>query len=317
MPRFGEERNDEAAVAIMISGFSAIGSIDDVEAYLAASESAFPDIRPGLAKQVIWADPAEKPRTALAIVYIHGFSASKGEVRPLPDLVAKALGANLFYTRLTGHGRSGDAMTEASVTDWRADMRETLDIAGLLGERTLIIATSTGATLATWALSQPEWVNRVAAAVLLAPNFRIRGRGAFLLTAPLARLSARLTLGRRRSFVPINALHAAYWTTDYPVRALLPMASLVAHARTLPFEAISTAALFIQSPGDQVVDARQTSAVAARWGGPAVVLDPGDIDDPYGHVVAGDALSPKTTGHLAEIIVDWFNKTNQHSDIKR
>ncbi len=300
----------------MTSGFSAIGSIaigsiDGVEAYLVASESAFPDIRPGLAKQVVWADPLAKHRTPLAIVYIHGFSASKGEVRPLPDLVATALHANLFYTRLAGHGRSSDAMAEASVEDWQEDMREALDIAALLGDKTLIIATSTGAALATWALSQPSLAARIVSAFFMAPNFRIRGRGAFLLTAPLAHLSARLILGRRRSFVPMNALHAAYWTTEYPVSSLLPVASLVAQVRALPFEAIATPALFIQSPADQVVDARQTSAVAARWGGTATIVDPGEIGDPYRHVAAGDALSPKTTDRLAETILDWFRKTNQ------
>lgn len=299
----------------MTSVFPAIGSIDGIESYLEASESAFPDIRPGLAKQVVWADPAKKRQTALAIVYIHGFSASKGEVRPLPDLVAQALGANLFYTRLAGHGRSNDAMAEASMADWQDDLREALDIAALLGERTLIIATSTGATLATWGLSRPEWAARVDGAVLLSPNFRIRGRGAFLLTAPLARLSARLILGHRRSFVPLNALHATCWTTEYPVDALLPVASLVAQTRALPFESIPTPTLIIQSPADQVVDARQTSAVAARWGGPAIMLDPGEIADPYSHIVAGDALSPNTTDRLAKGIVDWFKSIHQHSDI--
>lgn len=299
----------------MTSVFSTIGSIDRVETYLDASESAFPDIRPGLAKQVIWADPAEKRRTALAIVYIHGFSASKGEVRPLPDLVAAALGANLFYTRLAGHGRSGDAMAEASVADWLRDLHEALDIAAMLGERTLIIATSTGATLAIWGLFSPEWAARVDGAVLLAPNFRIRARGAFLLTAPLAGLSARLVLGRRWFFVPLNALHAACWTTEYPVSALLPVASLVARTRDVPFETIKTPALIIQSPADQVVDARQTSAIAGRWGGPVTLLDPGEVGDPYSHVVAGDALSPQTTERLTNTIVNWFKSVHQRSDI--
>ena len=71
---------------------------------------------------------------------------------------------------------------------------------------------------------------------LACPKFQDQGRGAFFLTAPLARLSARLILGRRRSFAPMNTLNAAYWTTEYPVSALLPMASPVAQARSLPFE---------------------------------------------------------------------------------
>jgi len=299
----------------MTTGFEVIASIAGIDEWLAASESAFPDIRPGLAKEIIWADPAAKSRTALAVVYIHGFSASKGEVRPLPDLVAKAFGANLFYTRLAGHGRSGDAMAEASVGDWQKDMLEALEIAARLGDRTLIIATSTGASLATWALSQPPLAARVAGAVFLAPNFRIKGRGAFLLTAPLASLSARVILGHRRSFAPLNALHAAYWTAEYPVPALLPMAALVAQVRALPFETIQVPTLFIRSPGDRVVDATQTDAVAARWGGPSTIIDPGEIGDPHGHVVAGDALSPSTTNQVVENILNWFREIHQSTDI--
>lgn len=95
----------------------------DPGAYLAKREADVPGIREGLAKEIIWADPAAKAKTPLAIIYIHGFSASKGEVRPLPDKVAAALGANLFYTRLTGHGQDGAAMATASVNAWVSTLR--------------------------------------------------------------------------------------------------------------------------------------------------------------------------------------------------
>ncbi|TIX10328.1 MAG: alpha/beta hydrolase, partial [Mesorhizobium sp.] len=88
---------------------------DDPQAYLAREEAAVPNIRDGLEKEIIWANPMVHAKTPLAMVYIHGFSASKGEVRPLPDDVADELGANLFYTRLTGHGQDGAAMAEGSV----------------------------------------------------------------------------------------------------------------------------------------------------------------------------------------------------------
>ncbi len=299
----------------MTAVFDRIAAIEEIDAWLAERESAFPDIRLGLAKEIVWADPSAKNRTPLAIVYIHGFSASKGEVRPMPDRIAASLGANLFYTRLAGHARSGDAMAEPSVEDWQNDMVEALAIGSRLGERTLIIATSTGASLATWALSQPALSSNVIGAVFLAPNYRIRGRGAFLLTAPLAAVSARLILGPHRSFAPRNDLHAAYWTTSYPVRALLPMARLVKIVSTLPFESITAPALFLHSPRDQVIDPNRTRIVAERWGGPATLLDPGDIGDPHGHVIAGDALSPNTTESLIGIILNWFRKDVQKADI--
>jgi alpha-beta hydrolase superfamily lysophospholipase len=291
--------------------FDKAAPINDIDARLTDGESAFPDIRPGLAKEIVWADPIVKGRTALAVIYIHGFSASKGEVRPLPDLVAKALGANLFYTRLAGHGRSGDAMAETSAEAWKRDMTEALGIAAEIGSKTLIIGTSTGASLATWALSQPRLSAPVSGAVFLAPNFRIKASGAGLLTAPFAWASSRLFLGRRRGFIPLNPLHATYWTMDYPVSALLPMAALVKQVRSLPFERIGTPALFIHSARDQVVDPAQTARVARRWGGPATLLDPGDIGDPCGHVIAGDALSPKTTAAIAADIIKWFSNIQQ------
>ncbi|HEV8034541.1 MAG TPA: alpha/beta hydrolase, partial [Yoonia sp.] len=89
-----------------------------IEATLAAVEAQVPNLRAGCEKQIIWArTPAT--RTQMAVLYVHGFSATGQELRPLPDLVAKALGANLHFTRLTGHGQNSDAMGQATLADWR------------------------------------------------------------------------------------------------------------------------------------------------------------------------------------------------------
>ncbi len=58
---------------------------------------------PGTEKRITWF--AEGERTAWSVVYLHGFSATRQETAPLSTLVAQALGANLFETRLSGHGR--------------------------------------------------------------------------------------------------------------------------------------------------------------------------------------------------------------------
>ena len=103
---------------------AAIGS--DPEAYLARQERSVKSVRPGQEKEIIWADPATKSKTPISIVYVHGFSASKWEVRPLPDKVAAALGANLFYTRLTGHGLRIAPMADVSVNAWVNDCAEAI-----------------------------------------------------------------------------------------------------------------------------------------------------------------------------------------------
>ena len=107
-----------------------------------------PGIRDGLEKEIVWADPMIHAKTPISIVYIHGFSASKGEVRPLADEIADQLDANLFYTRLTGHGQDGAAMTQGSVNAWINDYEEALAIGRAIGDKVVVIATSTGGSLA-------------------------------------------------------------------------------------------------------------------------------------------------------------------------
>ncbi len=49
---------------------------DDLDQYLRESEARFSDITPGAEKTIIWAHP-DKRRTDLAIIYLHGYSATR------------------------------------------------------------------------------------------------------------------------------------------------------------------------------------------------------------------------------------------------
>jgi len=261
---------------------------------------------PMAAKQIIWAgEPGSQ--TPLSVVYLHGFSASQQEVRPLPELVASGLGANLFFTRLTGHGRDGSAMAEASAGDWIEDTAEAMAIGRRLGQRVLVLATSTGGTLAAIAASDAALRQDLAGIAMISPNFEIANPSAKLLTLPAARHWVPIVAGEERSFEPRNAEQEKYWTTRYPVVSVLALAALVKHARTLDFTATSTPALITFSDADKVVNPSATREVATQWGGPLKLLelDPGPDDDPYAHVLAGDIISPGLTSTVALEILTW------------
>ena len=155
---------------------------EDLDAYLAREEGKFDDIRPAAVKEIVWAYPSSKAKTPVSLVYLHGFSAAKAEIRPLPDMVAEKLGANLYYSRLAGHGRNGDAMAEATVNDWIQDAAEAIAIGERIGEKVVVVATSTGGTLAALAASEPEFTDRIDGLVLVSPNFKVRASGSGLLT---------------------------------------------------------------------------------------------------------------------------------------
>jgi esterase/lipase len=279
---------------------------DDLEGWLQQREQHFSDIRPDASKRIVWADPSHE-KTPLSVVYLHGFSATRHEIRPVAEKVAAALGANLFFTRLAGHGRSGAAMAEASADDWIADLAEAMAIGRRIGGRVIVIGTSTGAALAAFGATDPDLSDGLAGTVLISPNFGLNSRFAWILDLPFIRWWGPILAGPERGFTPVNADHARYWTTRYPTKALFTMQALVRRARRADFAQAMTPALFIYSADDRVIDPDRISPVVSRWGGPTQVemrsLSPGD--DPYMHILAGDILSPSQTDAVTEVIASW------------
>ncbi|MCY1127779.1 alpha/beta fold hydrolase [Frigidibacter sp. RF13] len=278
----------------------------DLDTYLAAQEAEVGGILPGAEKRIVWAGAAGA-KTDLAVVYLHGFSATAEEIRPVPDLVAKALGANLYYARLAGHGLGSERFAGPKVQDWINDTAEALAIGRRIGGRVVVIATSTGGTLAAEAALQPAMMRDMAGIAFVSPNFGIQAQASVILTWPGARWWAPVIAGRERCFEPVNERHAQFWTTCYPTVALLPMAALAEHAGAADYAGATVPALFLFAEADQVVSPDATKAVAARWGG-KVTLSPqvvGAGDDPYSHVIAGEVLSPSMTEPVAEAITGW------------
>ena len=290
--------------AIVIFDPAAIG--DDPQAWLATEEAKVANIKPGAEKEIIWADPATKARTAVSVVYIHGFSATKMETRPVSDNVAKALGANLYYTRLAGHGRDGDAMLEASLDAWVNDVAEALAIGKMIGDKVVVITTSTGGTLATWAAGQPELAAKMDALVLISPNYAIQGASIGLLNMPWGETILPLVLGKQRSFEPSNPEHGKWWTTSYPSKAVFPMGALLKTVEAIDVGTIKIPALFLLSLQDKVVVPTISKQVFDKWGGEKQWVAVPDAEDPYKHVIAGDILSPKNTAMAVEAILAFL-----------
>lgn len=281
---------------------AAIEALDD---WLAQREAAVPDLRPGLAKGVVW-HAADKARTPWSVVYLHGFSASRLETAPLAEQVAQALGANLFHSRLTGHGRAApEAMGEARVQDWLADTTEALRIGQLLGDKVLVIGVSTGATLATWLALRPEG-RAVAAHVFISPNFGPRDKRSEIINGPWGRQIALALQGEMRGWTPADPREAHAWTTRYPTRALFPMMALVDQVRTSDMSAFRTPLLLLYSEQDKTVDPQLVREVFARMPAANKKAVAVDYSESAGqHVLAGDIRAPKATAPMADAIVQW------------
>lgn len=282
---------------------------DDLDAYLQDQEARFDDITPGAEKRIDWAGEAGE-KTPLAIVYLHGWSATAPEISPVPENAAKAVGANAFFTRLSGHGRSGAALAEATAGDWLEDVAEAMEIGRRIGERVVLIGTSTGGTLAAEIAADPALSENLAGIAFVSPNFAVNSPIAFVMTMPFARQLVPMLAGETRSWEAQNELHEKFWTTSYPSVAVLPMGALVKHANTLDFAGISTPALFVFTMNDTVVDHRATVEVIEQWGGSTLVVNPSippEEGSEDSHVLAGDIVSPQRTTSVSKTLIDWIS----------
>jgi esterase/lipase len=277
----------------------------DLDRYLDESESKYPDIVPGAEKTIIWANDT-KTKTPLSIVYLHGYSATRQETAPLADELAAQLGANLFYTRLSGHGRTGAAMVEPTINDWLNDTMEAFEIGKRLGDKVIVIGVSTGGPLAAWLAEQPN-TDEALAYVLMSPNFAPRDSNAEILTLPWAKYFAPLILGPEYSWTPQNNGHAQYWTHSYPSTALVTMMGLVKFVRESDLESIKKPVLVIYSPNDQVVNSEEVERRFAQIGSQVKEIQSiADCGNPENHVLAGDILAPNNTGVVKDLILDFI-----------
>ncbi|MBY4895138.1 alpha/beta fold hydrolase [Rhodobacteraceae bacterium N5(2021)] len=287
--------------------------LDAPAEWLAEREARFDDITPGAEARIVWAGE-EGAASDVVIVYLHGFSATAQEIRPVPDRVAEALGANLIFARLPGHGRSGAAMGAPRAGDWRDETARMLHLARGIGNRVVIIGTSTGGTLASYAATDTDMARDLAAVVLISPNYELANPLGWMLEMPFARLLVPLVAGTERRFDPINADHNTFWTTAYPTSATVTLGTLLRTTRARDVSGVSTPALFLFSDADQVISAPAVRDFAARWGGSTTLIPiavPEEGGDPFNHVIAGDILSPALTDRVAEDITDWLRETLQ------
>ena len=258
----------------------------------------------GTEKRIRW--QRDHLRTRYAVVYLPGFSATRQEIAPTAELVADALGANLFETRLAGHGRAAQAMLGVRAEDWLDDAAEALAIGAQIGERIIVIATSTGATLALAMAGHPA-MKYVDSIVMISPNFAPRDRAAQWLTRPGGPLLARLTAGETRTWQPHNDAQGRYWSTSYPTATTVEVMRLVDYTQSRLPLSLSQSLLTLLSPDDTVVAPDATrKALEQIEASRMELIEVNNVGDPSNHVLAGRILSPENTDIIAAHIVEFI-----------
>jgi pimeloyl-ACP methyl ester carboxylesterase len=197
---------------------------DQLEKYIEAREAQHV-IKNDNEARIIWQD-STKRKTEYAVVYLHGFSASRMEGYPVHERFAKAFGANLFLPRLSDHGvDTTEALLFFTADRAWESAKEALAIGKQLGERVILISTSTGGTLALKLAA--EYPQDVYALINLSPNIELNNGAAFLLNDPWGLYIARTVMGGLYMETDASDEEAKYWNKKYRLEALTELEQLV------------------------------------------------------------------------------------------
>ncbi len=183
-------------------------------------------IKPENEAQIIWTDSLNH-KTEYVVVYLHGFSASQKEGDPIHRRFAKEFGCNLYLSRLSDHGIDTTEALMLFTADrvWES-AKEALAIAKQLGNKVIIMSTSTGGTLALMLAAQyPE---DVYALINMSPNIAINNPAAFLLNNPWGLQIARVVMGGKyRGSDSFQTSISSYWNTKYRLESTTELQELL------------------------------------------------------------------------------------------
>lgn len=202
-----------------------VPDIPQLEDYVKQIESRH-KIKPGNEAEIVWADSSTKQQSDYAVVYLHGYTASKEEGNPVHYHLAKSLHANLYLARLADHGIDTVAAMEYSTADrlWES-AKQAFEIGKRLGKKVILAGTSTGGTLALKLAATYPDVNSL---ILISPNVRINDNLAFMLNNPWGLQIARLVIGgKERTSAEKKPEYAQYWYTSYRLESTVQLQELV------------------------------------------------------------------------------------------
>ena len=201
-----------------------VPELKELEKYVAEIESKH-KIKPGNEAEIIWADSTHQ-QTEYAVVYLHGFSASKIEGNPVYLNLAKKLKANLYLARLADHGIDTIAPMQYFTADrlWETS-KQAYAIGKKLGKKVILVGTSTGGTVALKLAATYPQINSL---ILLSPNIAINDKNAWMLNDPWGLQIARKVLGSDERTVDGRTLeYKKYWYTNYRIESLVELQEFV------------------------------------------------------------------------------------------
>jgi len=200
----------------------------EVESFVKNKESKL-KIKPDNESRIIWTNDSLKYKTKYCLLYLHGYAASWYEGEPVHRNFASRYGMNLYIPLLAAHGLD----TPEPLIDMYPDSlyetaKRALVLAQNLGEKVILMGTSTGCTLGL--KLEAEFPGLIHSMILYSPNVRLNNPAAFLLDKPWGLQIARKIMKANYRVMndDISSLECKYWYCRQRLEGLVYLQQLLA-----------------------------------------------------------------------------------------
>jgi len=263
-------------------------------------------LKPDNGARIVWVNDSLKSKTPYVVVYLHGFSASQREGYPVHVDFAKRYGCNLYLSRLDGHGLdTSEALVNMTAASLWESAKEAYAIGKQLGDKVIVMGTSTGGTLALMlAANYPE----IHSLILLSPNIAINDPNAHLLNNHWGLELARVV--KKSNYIePVDKRPEAlqYWSAPYRLEAAVQVEELL-EDNMLPttFAAVKQPVLMLyyfkdEEHQDSVVKVSAMKEMFSELGTPADKKRQVPIPGAGDHVIGSSIKSHDVPAVEAEI----------------
>lgn len=204
-------------------------SLSELESQINAAETQVEYLKPDNESRILWANADSLYKTEYVLLYLHGFSASPKEGYPINYDFGKHYGINTYIPRLYGHGLdSPDNLLDMTPDNLINSAKEALTVARQLGDKVIIMSTSTGGTLSLLlAAENPD----IFAQILFSPNIQIKDDNSKILTYPWGLNLGKMIVGETLVYDDEPEVKK-YWQSDYRVEGVVYLQSLVENTMT-------------------------------------------------------------------------------------
>lgn len=198
-------------------------SLNQLDSVIGARESSVTGLKPDNQASILWYDSVRQ--TDFAIVYLHGFSASRGEGKPVHTNVAKYFGANLYLARLPEHGiEKENVFFDLTPTKMVEAAKSAIAVGKKLGRKVILMSCSTGSTLSLYlSAGDPS----IFAEILVSPNISMSHPLSAVLNNPWGIQLARKVGGGPENVINYDTASRKYWTDRYRWEGVVAVQELI------------------------------------------------------------------------------------------